>query len=210
MEAKEIPDIQLEELLETIRSEGVDKGRRESRALLDEARAQAEEIRNKAGAEAERILSEARRERDRLEQAGRESLRQAGRDLLLQVQRQLQALFSAILRREAAAALKGDELSAAILKMISAWKPDQQDITLLLPEDLHRSLGQSLQKALAEKLAAGIDIKVARDLTTGFRVSVKDGNSFFDFSAESVAEALAQYLNPMMAEIIKESLEQEA
>jgi len=210
MEAKDIPDVQLKELIDTIHRDGVDKVRLESEALLRQARAQADEIVAAARAQADALLANARREQEQLEHSGWESLKQASRDLLLGVRKQLEVLFSALLKEKTREALKDREITAAIATMISNWTPERQDkIELLLPQDQFDSMANALRKAMAEKIAAGIEIKAAAELAHGFRVAEKDGNAYYDFSAESIAESLSLFLNPAMAKIVSDALRQD-
>ena len=62
---------------------------------------------------------------------------------------------------------------------------------------------------MAGKIAAGIEIKAAAELANGFRVAEKDGHAYYDFSAESIAESLALSLNPVMAGIVADALQQD-
>lgn len=210
MESKDIPDVQLKELIDTIHRDGVDKVRQESETLLIQARTQADAIVAAARAQAETLLANARQEQERLEQSGRESLKQASRDLLLKIKGQLQALFTALLREKSGAAILEKEMSAAIAAMISNWTPEQQNrIEILLPQKQFDAMAGPLRKALAAKIASGIEIKAAAELTSGFRVAEKDGQAFYDFSVESIAENLSLFLNPLMAKIVAESLQQD-
>jgi V/A-type H+-transporting ATPase subunit E len=210
METKDIPDVQLKELIDTIHRDGVDKVRQESEALLKQARAQADEIVADARAQADALLANARREQERLEHSGRESLKQASRDIMLGVRKQLEVLFSALLKEKTREALKDREITLAIAKMISNWTPERQDkIELLLPQDQFNSMANALRKAMAEKIAAGIEIKAAAELAHGFRVAEKDGNAYYDFSAESITESLSLFLNPAMAKIVSDALRQD-
>ncbi|MCX6556402.1 MAG: hypothetical protein NTW95_03075 [Candidatus Aminicenantes bacterium] len=210
METKDIPDVQLKELIDTIHREGVDKVRRESDALLNQAKAQADEIVAAARVQAEALLANARREQERLEHSGRESLKQASRDLLLQVRKQLETLFSALLKEKTRAVLNDKEITAAIAAMIANWSPERQNqIEILLPQKQFDLMAGALRKAMAGKIAAGIEIKAAAELANGFRVAEKDGQAFYDFSAESIAENLALFLNPVMAKIVADALQQD-
>lgn len=211
MEVKDIPDVQLKELIDTIQRDGVDKVRQESETLLRQARAQADGIVAAAQAQAVALLANARREQEQLERSGRESLKQASRDLLLGVRKQLESLFSALLKEKSREALKDKAITAAIAAMIANWTPERQDkIELLLPQKQFTSLAKTLRKALAGKIAAGIEIKAAAEVANGFRVAEKDGHAYYDFSAESIAESLALFLNPAMAGIVAEALRQDA
>jgi V/A-type H+-transporting ATPase subunit E len=210
MEAKDIPDVQLKELIDTINRDGVDKVRIESETLLKQARAQADEIVAAARAQAEALLANARRQQEQLEHSGRESLKQASRDLMLGVSKQLETMFSALLQEKIQEALNGDEITAAIAAMIANWSPERQDkIVLLLPPKHFDALAKALRQALAGKIAKGIEIKAAAEVANGFRVAEKDGHAYYDFSAASIAENLSLFLNPLMAGIITATRQQD-
>ena len=210
MEANDIPDVQLKELIDTIQRDGVDKVRQESEALLGQARAQAEAVVAAARAQAEALLAEARREQERLERSGRDSLRQAARDVVLGVRKRLEAVFFALLKDKTRDALQDRQIAAAIAAMISNWAPERQDkIELLLPGEQFETLAAALRQALAGKIAAGIEIKAAPELSSGFRVAEKDGHAYYDFSSASIAESLSLFLNPAMAAIVAQALRQD-
>jgi V/A-type H+-transporting ATPase subunit E len=207
MQAKDIHDVQLKELIDTIHRDAVTKGQEESEMLLKQARAKAEMLLSEAQAQADTVLATARREQERLEHSGRESLKQASRDLLLKVRKQLEALFLDLLKEKTTAALNATAFTEAVATMVSNWNPDLQgNIELLLPPQKLSDLTQVLQKSLKEKISSGIEIKTAPNLSTGFQIYEKNGHAYYDFSAESIAESLAVYLNPVMAKIIQESL----
>jgi V/A-type H+-transporting ATPase subunit E len=211
MEAKDIPDVQLKELIDTIQRDGVDKSRRESEALLQQAREQAGAIVAEARAQAEALLAKARQDQEQLERSGRESLQQASRDLILKVRRQLEAVFAALLKEKAKAALGDREIAAAIAAMIANWTPERRErIEVLLPAERFEAMAKALRQALAGRIAAGIEIRAAADVADGFRVAEKNGQAYYDFSAASIAENLAVFLNPAMARIVAAALKQDS
>ncbi len=211
MEAKDIPDVQLKELIDTIHRDGVDKTRRESDALLQQARAQADEIVADAKAQAEALLAKARQEKEQMEHSGRESLQQASRDLVLKIRKQLESLFSALLKEKTKDALKDKAITAAIAAMIANWTPEcQERIEVLLPGERFEPMAEALRQALAGKIASGIEIKAAAEVVDGFRIAEKNGQAYYDFSAASIAENLAVFLNPAMARIVSEALKQDS
>jgi V/A-type H+-transporting ATPase subunit E len=59
---------------------------------------------------------------------------------------------------------------------------------------------------LSAELKKGVELKSDRNLAAGFRIANRDGSAYYDFSAESVAELLSAYLNPHLAETLKESV----
>jgi V/A-type H+-transporting ATPase subunit E len=210
MEVKDIPDVQLKELIDTINRDGVDKVRLESETLLKQARAQADEIVAAARAQADTLLANARQEQERQEHSGRESLKQASRDLMLGVRKQLETIFSELLQEKTGEALKDETITAAIAAMIANWSPERQEkIELLLPQKHFAALAKALRQALAGKITAGIEIKAAAEVTNGFRVSEKNGHAYYDFSAASIAENLALFLNPHLAGIVADARQQD-
>lgn len=210
METKDIPDVQLKELIDTINRDGVDKVRQESETLLNQATAKADGIVAAARAQADDLLANARHEQERLEHSGRESLKQASRDLLLGVRKQLETLFAALLKEKSREALKDKEITSAIAAMISNWTPERQDkIELLLPKKQFDSMAKALRKAMTKKIAAGIEIKADTEVTNGFRVAVKGGQAYYDFSDASIAESLSLFLNPVLAKIVTDALQQD-
>ena len=210
METKDIADVQLKELIDTINRDGVDKVRQQSETLLNQARTQADEIVAIARLQANELLANARQEQERLERSGRESLKQASRDLLLGVRKQIETIFSALLQEKTRDVLSNQEITAAIAAMISNWTPERLGkIELLLPKKQFDPMAKALRSAMAGKIAAGIEIKASAELAHGFRVAEKNGHAYYDFSAESIAESLSLSLNPFMAGIMAESLRQD-
>ena len=50
----------------------------------------------------------------------------------------------------------------------------------------------------------GLEIKPTADAKAGFVVSEKSGNAYYNFTSEGIAEILAEYLNPRLAEIVRD------
>jgi V/A-type H+-transporting ATPase subunit E len=211
MDDQHIPDVQLKELIDAIQRDGVEKARRQGDELIRQAQEKAEGIVAGAREQADSLLARARKEREQLERSGRESLQQASRDLILKVRRQLEAVFSALLKEKAKDALGDKEIASAIAAMIAGWTPERQgQVEVLLPKERFAPMAQALRQALAGRVAAGIEIKAAAEVSDGFRVGEKNGQAYYDFSAASIAENLAVFLNPIMAGIVSEALQQDS
>jgi V/A-type H+-transporting ATPase subunit E len=63
----------------------------------------------------------------------------------------------------------------------------------------------SLTASLKAELAKGLRIQMSEEVVDGFRLSLKDGEAFYDFSSESIASLFSSYLNPQTAKIMKEA-----
>ena len=76
-------EIQLQELIDQIKKDGVETAEAQAESILNSAKAEAEEIVAMAQAQADKILLDAKNENDRIVKSGEEAIRQAGRNLLI-------------------------------------------------------------------------------------------------------------------------------
>lgn len=197
-------EIQLQELLDKIKREGVDTARAESERLLAEAQETRKALLGEAEREARAIVDKARADAALAEESGKAALAQASRDLLLAVRDSLQGLLDSLIRVETAAAFGPDVLAEAlpaVLKSLAAG--GTEDLVVLLPPAVLKKLDDRFTARLAAELKKGVQLKPAPDLEAGFRVVEKGGAAYFDFSADTIAALLARRLNARLAEILK-------
>lgn len=199
-------EIQLNELIDKIKKDGVDAARTEADATLAEAKSQAEEIVSQARAEADRIVSEARRECDRMTRSSEDAIRQAGRNVLISFRESVAKELERIVGEDVKAVYSSDAFSDVIVKAVENWTadPDGEDISVLLnSEDLER-LEDTLNSKLKEKLEGGVTLTANDSFDGGFRIASKDGGAYYDYSAEAVTEMLSKYLSPRVTALLKE------
>ena len=201
-------DVQLKELIERIKSEGIENAEQEADRIIQEAQDRAKKIVSDAESEADKIRSKAEEDAARREETGRASLKHAGRDLILSVQKRLQVLFDKIIYQETSEVLKGDLLEKAVAQVVQNWDSDVTDLTVLVSEEELQRVEKGLKKKLSNKLAEGIEIKPLPKSEAGFQVSMKDGSAYYNFTAEGIAELLSQFLNPRLAETLREAAEE--
>ena len=201
-------DIQLKELLETIKKEGIETADSKAAEIIAEAEKQGKAIVEKAKEEASRLAADAKREIARNEQTSRDAIAQAGRDLILNLESRIVALFDSVIKSGTSDALHGNGLEATITAMVKAWvEKGSSDIEVLLPKDELSKLEKNLTGRLAEVLKKGVLLKPVANIDAGFRIGEKDGAAYYDFTAEGIAEILAEYLNPKLSEIMKKAVE---
>lgn len=195
-------DIQLNELIEKIKKEGVGEAEEKAGQIINDAENKALEIVEKARKEAAEIISKAKSEQQQAENAGKETLKQAGRDLILTIKGNLTSIFDSLIKREVGGALKDNVIADLIPVIIKEWADKNKGIDVLLSKEDGKKLEQSLLNKLSGELKSGISIKTHSGIKSGFRISEKDGDSYYDFTDEGIAESLVQYLNPVLADII--------
>jgi V/A-type H+-transporting ATPase subunit E len=197
-------DIQLKELIETIKKEGIDSADSRAAEIIADAQTKAGTIVAKAEEEAARILAEAKREIARTEQSSREALAQAGRDLILGLEKRITSLFDGIIKGQSTQALQGKGLEEAVAGLVKAWAAKgPSGLEVLLPAGELKKIEDSLRAKLGGELGKGVVLKPVPGIDAGFRIGESGGSAHYDFTAEGVAEILAEYLNPRLAEIMK-------
>ncbi|MDR2177262.1 MAG: V-type ATP synthase subunit E [Treponema sp.] len=202
-------EIQLQELIEKIKKDGVESASEEAARLKSQAEAEARRIVDAARREAEEIIARAKSDAERTERSGAAALAQASRNLVLAFRGEIETILDAVVLRETAAAYDEGTLKKVLPDLLKSWAsrdsgggnaPD-----LLLPEDVLKNIGAYFDEKLAGELKKGLELKPDRNLSAGFRIANKDGSAYYDFSAESVAELLSAYLNPRLAGIVKDA-----
>ena len=82
------------------------------------------------------------------------------------------------------------------------------DTTIALsPEDAQK-LESALLAAFKKAVEKGIEVKSDAQLAGGFRIGVKDGSAYYDFSAESVADLFSAYISSRAARLLKDAVKE--
>jgi V/A-type H+-transporting ATPase subunit E len=199
-------DTQVSELIDRIKSEGVEQAEKQAKQIVASAEEQAQAILTRAREQAAGIVDEAKQDRSRQEAAGREALRQAARDTILTVQAQLTAIFKQIVEEATRGAMDESTLKSAVTTVVTSWaKGEEQNIDVLLSASDLGKLEGSLRAELAEALGRGVDIKGSPAVSAGFRIESRDTGVYYDFTSAAIADALASYVTPRLAETVREA-----
>ena len=200
-------EIQLKELIDQIKKDGVEAAESEAQAILKAANDEAEKIILNAKAEAERILQEAKKGNERMVKSSEDAIRQAGRNLLISFRESVARELKAIVGENVNAVYSSDAFAELIISIVEGWanKPDAEDITVVLnTQDLNK-FEETLLSALKEKMLKGITLKANDNFDGGFRIAVNNGSAYYDYSAEAVVDMLSNYLSPKVTELLKEA-----
>ncbi|MCK5735580.1 MAG: V-type ATP synthase subunit E [Spirochaetaceae bacterium] len=198
-------DVQLKELIDKIKNDGVKNAEENAARIIADAEVQAAAVLTTAQANADKLRETAIADAEKTERSGREALRQAGRDLILTVKGEIEALFSKVLKQETAKVLDGElfsELVSSAVDSLSGEKLVALDV--LVPEKNFSELENGLLSSLGKELSSGMEIKPFKGLNAGFRISMKDGSAFYDFSDSEIAAMLSRSLNPRLASLLSE------
>jgi V/A-type H+-transporting ATPase subunit E len=200
-------EIQLKELIDQIKKDGVEAAESEAQAILKAANDEAEKIILSAKAEAERILQESKKENERMVKSSEDAIRQAGRNLLISFRESVTRELNAIIGENVTAVYSSDAFADLIISIVESWakKPDAEDIAVILnTQDLNK-LEETLLAVLKEKMLKGITLKANDNFDGGFRIAVNNDSAYYDYSAEAVVDMLSNYLSPKVTELLKEA-----
>ena len=200
-------EIQLQELIDQIKKDGVEAAETKADAILDDAKNQAEKIIADAKMQAEKLLVDAKSENERMVKSSEDSIRQAGRNLLISFRDSIARELNSILSENVAAVYSSEAMAQLIVTVVEGWanKPDTEDITVILNDATLKSLEENIISGVKEKIQKGITLKANDNFDGGFRISVNNGNAYYDYSTEAVVEMLSKYLSPRVTELLKEA-----
>ena len=186
MKGSEIMELQIQDLVSSIRKDGIDAANAEAEAIISEAMKKAEMIIADAKAEAKNIQETSEKEINILKESAALSAEQAKRDAMLAFKNEVQAEFEKIL----SAKIKNNLSDAALGKLIQAVVADEdvQNYSVEVAE-----VSDSLKAELAEEIKNGLEIKPTKSVRAGFRLAAKDGSGYFDCSDEEIMQMLMPY-----------------
>jgi V/A-type H+-transporting ATPase subunit E len=203
-------DAQLQELIDKIKAEGVKTAEAEAERIRKEAQRRADQIVAEAHKSAADIVAKGQAEADRFDHTAQEAVKQAARNTILSLRSQVIAMFRALTEGQAEKVLTGKVLEEAVVTLIKGWSSKgSAELQVLLPPAELKKVETALHGSLAEEIKRGVEIKPFPALKAGFRVGMKDGSAYFDFTSEEIASVLGEYLNPRLAELVEEAAKKE-
>lgn len=198
-------EVKLENLIEKIKKEGVEEARKEAEAIRQKANEDASKIIENARKEAENILKKAEKETAQLQKNAEASIRQAARDVSLLVKEQIIKLFESLLKKNISQRLSPEFMKELIGKIVDKWSPEETSLEITINEKDRKKLEELLLNETKKELQKGIVIKVNNMIESGFHIRAKGEDAYYDFSEDSIAEALKTFLNPSVSAILEEN-----
>lgn len=195
-------NVKLDSLIEKIKADGVDAANKQAEEILALAKKDADDIVKKAKAKADTYQKNAEVEAKAYQKNAEVAINQAARDTLLVLKEKVTVVLEQALLSEIDNTLDQEFLKELIVKVAEVWAKDGDVEVLANGVDVN-ALTAQVKKALSKNVENTIDIKLDKKISHGFRIGKKGENLFYDFSDESLLEALRVFLNPKLAEILK-------
>ena len=200
-------EIQLQELIEQIKKDGVDAAETQAASIIEAAKAEAERIVADAKLQADKMIADAKSENAKTVKSGEDALRQAGRNLLISFRESIARELKAIVDENVNAVYSSDAFSKLIVNAVENWagKPEADDVSVILNGSDLAKLEETLLAELKAKMLGGVTLKANDNFDGGFRIAVNNGAVYYDYSAEAVTDMLSDYLSPRVTALLKEA-----
>lgn len=200
-------EIQLQELIDQIKKDGVEAAQTEATSILENATAEAEKIVAEARARADGILANAKTENECMVKSAEDAIRQAGRNLLISFRESVTRELEMLLNQNVTAVYSSEKLAQIVVNVVQGWaaKPDTEELTVILNSDSLKALEETVLAGVKEKLLTGVTLKANDNFDGGFRIGVNGSSAYYDYSTESVVDMLCHYLSPRVTQLLKEA-----
>jgi len=179
-------ELQIQDLVTSIRKEGVEAANAEAESIIAEAKKKAESIVAAAKAEAQQYKDSAEKEISILRESAAVSAEQAKRDAVLAFKTEIQGEFEKILSADISKELKGEGLGKLIRAAVAG--ENVADYAAEVSE-----VSDALKAELAKEIKDGLEIRPTKNVQQGFRLAAKDGAGYFDCSDDGIMEMLMPY-----------------
>jgi V/A-type H+-transporting ATPase subunit E len=190
----------LQQLLEKINTDGVEKAKSEATKIIDQANLQAKAIVDAATREAEQMVAHAKQEADAFERRAEETIRQSARDTVLNVEKSVTAMLTALLLKDVNITMNAPELVAQLAaEAVRAYIQEKGGMDVVASA----KLVDVIRAKLASEAVKGVKVVSDDHTGAGFKVRLENGRVEHDFSGAAVADALAKNLRPKLAALLK-------
>ena len=180
-------ELQIQDLVSSIKKDGIDSANKEAAEILAEAKRQADSIVAAAKSEADKLREDAKAEIEVFKHSAQLSAQQAKRDAVLAYRQEVQKEFERILAADVSKALDQQTLARLIQAALQG-----EDVSAYAVEVAQVTDG--IRQELAQELNNGLEIRPSKKVGAGFRLAAKDGSGYFDCSDEEIAEMLMPFL----------------
>ena len=185
----------LQNILETINREGLEKASQESQRIIKEAQVKAAVIVNEARESAEKMKKESEQAAKDYAERAAETIRQSSRDIILGVKDAVDALLAKLLFENVDRSLtEGNVVSELVAQAVRELSGGGEILC-----------SSRLAEAMRSQLAAkpGFAVIIDESVGNGFTVKTDNGRIEHSFTAETIAAELSRRLRPDLAKLVK-------
>ena len=190
---------QIQDLIASIKKDGIESATNESKKILEEARKEAERIVNEAKKERDKIIADGKKTIEIERESSISSVKQAARDVSLTLRKNLEDKFKKILGQKVSSSLDEKVIAEAIVAVV---KGECNGCDVEVSKEMVDKVNAVLTSQFAKELENGVTLRASSSVSGGFKVYSKDGSAYIDLSDEEITKLLYPYLSSSLKEII--------
>ena len=190
---------QIQDLIASIKKDGIESATNESKKILEEARKEAERIVNEAKKERDKIIADGKKTIEIERARSISSVKQAARDVSLTLRKNLEDKFKKILGQKVSSSLDEKVIAEAIVAVV---KGECNGCDVEVSKEMVDKVNAVLSSQFAKELENGVTLRASSSVSGGFKVYSKDGSAYIDLSDEEITKLLYPYLSSSLKEII--------
>jgi V/A-type H+-transporting ATPase subunit E len=197
--------IELQNLIDRINQEAIQKGESAAGEILAQAKERAAALVKEAEGTAKARLEKADKDSEVYVERSARALEQAARDLLIGVGQAIENIIQDIVNASTDQALDPDTLKRMMVKMAEAYAEKngaESRIEFIIGERDQAEIVSFFADQYRRHLISGVDINIDHGVRKGFRVTLENERVYHDFTRPAIAEALASFVRPHLAEIV--------
>ena len=195
----------LQELTQKLYEEGLAKGKQDGEALLQKAQAEADGIVKQAQEQAEAILAKARKDAEDFKVKVEGDVKMAAQQAVQATRTDIENLVvSKVVDGTVDKALANEDYIKGIITAVAQkFSTDEPaDLSLVLPENLRKSLEPFVKNELGKLLGKGVNATFSKKVAGGFKIGPKDGGYFVSLTDETFKDLIGSYLRPATKKLL--------
>lgn len=193
---------QIQDLINSIKKDGIESANNESKKILDDANKKAEMIISEATKKKNEMLEEAKKQIALERESSMAAVKQGARDLSLSFVKGTEEKFTQILKTKIDDSFSADVLKEVIVLAIQS-EFDSKDVVVELPEKYKKTIADSILSDIKKEVEKdGLAFSFSSSLSGGFRVIEKDGKAYIDLSSDEVTKLLYPYVSSTLRDMI--------
>jgi len=200
---------QVQELIDKIKSEGVEAANQQARDIEAQAKQKAQAIIDQAKSKSDQLVVDAKESIKKLQESTQMALKQASRDTLLSLRKEIGHMLQKLVVVDVKDSLNAENLANIIITVIKetlSGKNSNANIEVIVSLDDLKKLEQSYVAKLKKQIKEPITFKASDEIGSGFTISFDGGKSSFDFTDEALASYLSTFLNSQVSALVNESV----
>ena len=192
----------LQNLIERIQKDAVEKADAQSAEIIAKAKAEAASIIKNAETEAKAKLEKADKDAEVYTERSNKALEQAARDVLISVGRRLESMVNGILSLQVEKNLNDSTIKEMLLLLAKNYASSEMGVVFSAADKA--KLESFVIGEFAKVLGAGVQVESDSGTELGPRLKMDAGKVSHEFTSQSIAAALSALVRPQVAKIVSD------